>query len=123
MKYSLKTKIITIYLGFQILLLIYLAFNFILLCFTLWILYGLGSESLYNSSILTIKIIVVYFLIVTGYILGYYIIFKSTQATKKVLKNLPLRKSEKIMLFTAPFVIIANIAAITALFPIIKILF
>ena len=123
MKCALKTKLISLYLGFQILLLIYLAFNFILLCFTLWLLYGLGSETLYNNHTLVVNTVIVYLLIITCYILGYCIIFKSAQSTKKMLNNLPLNKSEKIILYIAPFSIIASIAVIIILLPIIKILF
>ena len=123
MKHNLKTKLTLIYLDFQILLLIYLAFNFILLCYTLWILYGLGRESLYNNSALVAMTIGMYVLIVFGYVFGYYIIFKSAQVTKKILNDFPLIKSERIILYVAPLVIIANIVDIIVLFPIIKILF
>ena len=123
MSYNLKTKLLSIYFIFQIILLIYLAFNFILLCFTLWLLYGLGAESLYHNHFMFIKMVFIFCLILFLYIFSYFIIFKSAQVTKKIKNNMHILKSEKIIMYVSPILIIANIIIIIVLFPIIKIVF
>ena len=123
MSYNLKTKLLSIYFIFQIILLIYLAFNFILLCLTLWLLYGLGAESLYHSHFMFIKMVFIFCLILFLYIFSYFIIFKSAQVTKKIKNNIHILKSEKIIMYVSPILIIANIIIIIVLFPIIKIVF
>ncbi len=122
MNSKLRTILLIIYLIFQILLLIYLAFNFILLCYALWLLYGLGVEFLYQNHLI-IKMLIIYGFIIFGYIFCYYLIYRSAKVTKKMTNNIPLLKSEKVVLYLAAILIIANIVFAIILFPFSKILF
>lgn len=89
----------------------------------LWFLYGLSAESLYHNGLMIIKTVIMYCLILFLYIFSYFIIFKSAQITKKIKNNMTVLKSEKIIMYVSPVLIIANIIIIIVLFPVIKILF